>query len=573
MLRFIKSRYFFPLLLILISIPASRFLFSPGQYWNMQDDMQIVRQLEFDKCLKDGQIPCRWVPDLGYGYGYPLFNFYPPLPSIIGQVFRFIGLPYMETVKAGAALHFFLAALSMYFFLKDLYKHKLSAIFGSIFYVYAPYRALNIYVRGAMNEAWASVFFPLIFLFSKKIIQKPSLANGLYLSLSISGLLLSHNAMAMIFFPFIGLWIIYWLIQSPPAKRLKNIISLALSGLFGLALSSFFTLPVVFETKYVQINTMFQNYFSYLAHFKSLNQIFISNYWGDGPSVWGGGDGMSFMVGYLHWLLPLSISLIFIYFLVVQKKYFRILLIPSLLCLSGYVCLFFIHGRSAPLWNLITPIQVIQFPWRFLNPATFLLTASLSVTPLFLSKIFSKRISFFSLILVVAVIMLNISHFYPVVHGPLTDQQKFSGIAWRNLITAGIYDYLPKTARIAALRPAHEYVDEASPPITPNQITGSQHGTDWLLFNLSLDVPTQITLSQLAFPNFKVFDNNSPINYQIEPEFGRLVINLLPGYHQIYLKLFDTPIRLFSNWLSLVAWVFVFLYFFKSMWIKLVLKK
>jgi hypothetical protein len=35
---------------------------------------------------------------------------------------------------------------------------------SSVFYVWAPYRALDVYVRGAMNESWAFVWFPLIFV-------------------------------------------------------------------------------------------------------------------------------------------------------------------------------------------------------------------------------------------------------------------------------------------------------------------------------------------------------------------------------------------------------------------------
>ena len=33
--------------------------------------------------------------------------------------------------------------------------------------------------------------------------------------------------------------------------------------------------------------------------------------------------------------------------------------------------------------------------------------------------------------------------------GNLTDQEKFSGEAWQLQLTAGIYDYLPQTAKMA----------------------------------------------------------------------------------------------------------------------------
>ena len=77
------------LVLILICLPAFALLFQRG-YFSMHDDLQATRQLELNKCFVDGQVPCRWVPDLGYGFGYPLFNYYPSLPYLIGQPFRWL---------------------------------------------------------------------------------------------------------------------------------------------------------------------------------------------------------------------------------------------------------------------------------------------------------------------------------------------------------------------------------------------------------------------------------------------------------------------------------------------------
>src|SRR3972149_11191211 len=83
--KVISSPDFLPMFFVLIlSILAGRHLFTPG-YFNMHDDLQMMRQLEMEKCILDGQIPCRWVPDMGYGFGFPLFNFYPPLPYLVGQ--------------------------------------------------------------------------------------------------------------------------------------------------------------------------------------------------------------------------------------------------------------------------------------------------------------------------------------------------------------------------------------------------------------------------------------------------------------------------------------------------------
>src|SRR3989344_8647632 len=82
------------LIVVFFGLLASRQLFKPG-YFNMHDDLQMMRQLEMEKCFKDGQIPCRWIPDMGYGYGFPLYNFYPPLPYWIGMLVRVIGFSFV----------------------------------------------------------------------------------------------------------------------------------------------------------------------------------------------------------------------------------------------------------------------------------------------------------------------------------------------------------------------------------------------------------------------------------------------------------------------------------------------
>lgn len=97
-LRLSDKKEGFSFLVLLSAFLASRWLFKPG-YFSMHDDLQMMRQLQMEKCWQDRQIPCRWVPDMGYGFGYPLFNFYPPLPYYVGQVFRWLGSSFTGTAK------------------------------------------------------------------------------------------------------------------------------------------------------------------------------------------------------------------------------------------------------------------------------------------------------------------------------------------------------------------------------------------------------------------------------------------------------------------------------------------
>ncbi|HOZ80649.1 MAG TPA: 6-pyruvoyl-tetrahydropterin synthase-related protein [Candidatus Woesebacteria bacterium] len=558
MISFIKKHRYL-LILLLAIIPTISFLLKPNEYWNMHDDMQVIRQLSMEKCLKDGQIPCRWSPDLGYGYGYPLFNFYPPMPYFVGQVFRTFGFNYLTTVKLTALTQIVLSTLAMYLLASSIFG-SFGGLVSAIFYAYAPYHALNIYVRGAMNEAWAAVFFPLIFHFSRKLIIDKKISSLILFSLSFSGLLLSHNPMALTFTLFLFIWVLFFLYQNYRSIKdtLQTILKLFISAIFSLSLTAFYTIPVLLETKYVQIETMFQNYYHWSVHFTSLKQLFISNYWGDGASVWGQDDRMSFMVGYLHWLLPLFLILYFIFSFVKTKKISTISFVSLLTALMGFFAAFMTHERSAFIWLLISPIQKIQFPWRFLNHSVFLLSISVGIIPSLFSS-FKKYSLYLSSLILLIVVFLNISYFTPITHGPISEQQKLSGKAWVNQVTSGIYDYLPKTARIAAQGPAKDFVDSLSPEVK-YQVTNAKKGTNWQMFDLFLEKSTNVTLPILSYPIFKVYDNNQLIDYSVEPELGRLVVSLSSGNHQLFIKLTDTPDRTISNIISLLAWLSLLIY-------------
>lgn len=585
MKKIIKHKYFWPIITFLLSIPAIFFLLRPNIYFNMHDDMQMIRQLELEKCIQDGQIPCRWTPDLGYGYGYPLFNFYPPMPYIVGQIFRTFGFSFVASIKATAISQILLSSIFMYLLASSIFG-PIGGFISSLFYTYAPYHALNIFVRGAMNEAWAGVFFPLLFYFSRKLVLDKKIKSLIGLSVSFTGLLLSHNPMALTFTPILFVWVLFWMFLKYKKpfwtfikKQTEVILKLFFSGLLATALAAFYTFPVLIETKLVKINTMFEGYYHFSVHFAGLYQLFISNFWGDGASVWGPNDDMSFMVGYLHWIIPLLVLIYVLYLLFFNKKKkishkidFRFILL-GIIILLGLGTVFMTHNKSTFIWLLFPIIQKIQFPWRFLNHSVFLFSFSAGGIILILDKLLPKKKNITALFLGLSVLLLNISYFTPITYGPITDAQKFSGKAWINQVTSGIYDYLPKTARIAALGPAKDYVDEVDPSDSFYTVSNGKKGTDWMLFDLHLSRESKVTLAQLAFPDFEVRANNNIIPVKIEPELGRLVVTLPSGDHQIMVKLRNTPVRSISNYISLVSWLILILYLSKPLWLRLIYKK
>src|SRR3989344_3958793 len=113
------SKKLIVILLIFLISPTFFKLIQPG-FFPMQDDLQAFRVYEMDKCYTDFQIPCRWVPDAGYQYGYPQFNFYPPLPYYLGAGLHRVGIQYIDSAKLLFIMGYILSALAIYVLVSEL---------------------------------------------------------------------------------------------------------------------------------------------------------------------------------------------------------------------------------------------------------------------------------------------------------------------------------------------------------------------------------------------------------------------------------------------------------------------
>src|SRR5437588_213525 len=67
-----------------------------------------------------------------------------------------------------AIVPLFSSGFSIYFFLKSFFG-KIPALAAAVSYLYFPYHALDIYVRGDVAEFFAYVFLPLVLLGLYKI--------------------------------------------------------------------------------------------------------------------------------------------------------------------------------------------------------------------------------------------------------------------------------------------------------------------------------------------------------------------------------------------------------------------
>jgi len=553
--KIINLRFFWLILLILIALPTFWRLLGPG-YFSMHDDLQIGRLYEMDLCLRDGQIPCRWVPDMGYGYGYPLFNYYPPLPYYLGLVFHLLGFSYIYSIKILFILGLVFSAVFAYLLGKELWG-KYGGMVTAVFYLYAPYHAVDVYVRGALNEFWGLVLFPAVFWAVLKIIKENKKIFMAALAFFFSLLLLSHNLMAFFIVPFLIVWALFLIFYLKKPK--KVIWPLLKSGLWGVALAAFFTLPVLFERNLAHIETMFIGYFNYLAHFADLKQLFLSRFWGFGPSSWGPGDDMAFPLGQVHWIVGTIIAIIFgILFLKKRKREsFLVFFFFVFFLLTAFLT----HQRSNFIWERISLLATFQFPWRFLALSTFFLSMLSGAVFLLIKK--EKQALLLAFLMIIAVFAFNISFFKPERIVKITDEEKlFSAKGWQKLQTDAIFDYLP----IYAEKPPGEPASE-NPLFEEGEgvITEYRKGTDWLEFKAKIESEEgKIRIPVFYFPNWTVLVDSQVVDFTYDNEFALLDVNLKQGDYGVKVFLRDTPVRTISNLISFFSWIGLIVFLIKN---------
>lgn len=431
------KKYLGLIIVLVLSWWAIRPLLSPFMF-PIHDDTQVVRVYEMAKALKDGQFPVRWVADLGYGFGYPIFNFYSPLPYYVGAFFVLLGIDVLWATKLMFMMGILLSGIFMYRLAREFWGEQ-GAVISALFYVYAPYHAVDIYVRGAVGEFWALAFLPLMAWGIYKAVTKHRWVWVTVGSLGYAGVILSHNIMAMVTTLFLAIGILLSFLSSLKKKNLLATYYLILVILLGLGLSIFFWLPALKEMGETQVFSQIGGGADFRDHFVCLWQLWDSP-WGYGGSAPGcSSDGMSFKIGKLHLLMAVvSIILLFLWRKKDKLRSRVVLLSSFFFLLSTFMTL----EISKPIWDALPFLAYTQYPWRLLVFVIFSVSFVSGAALLWFKR--KRNQLLVGAIVIFMLIFLNSKYFKPQNYLNLSaaDYVGEENIKWK---TSKISDeYLPK---------------------------------------------------------------------------------------------------------------------------------
>ena len=524
-------------------------LLRPG-YYPMHDDIQPIRLLQMDKCIKDFQIPCRWVPDMGYGFGYPQFNYYAPLPYYVMEAFHLSGFTILGSIKVYLVLITALSVWGIYKLSQKFWQSDLSGFIAAIFYTLLPYRAVNLYVRGAVGEYTAQALIPIVLLFSYSLLKEKKKIHILYFALSLAFLWLSHTISAVIFTPFLIAFMLYVYLKLKKVDTLILIKRISLSLLGFITLIAFFIFPALLERNLIHMDTLTSNYFDFRGHFLGIYQILFSNNWGYGSSIPGANDQIMLGIGVIYWLLPITALLISF----LEKKDRLSLIFLNVL---AWFSLFMVHPKSLLIWKSIPFLNYVQFPWRFNAIAGLFFCLSVGYFAVLNVSVYVKKL--FLLFITAILLIFYGSFFRPSEWLNITDKQKLSGENWQKAITISINDYLPI---YTSLSPPHQAAE--LPVVLSGKIDfiNIEKGSDWQRWLVDVLDDSRVQAQIFYFPDWKVYVDqmDTKIDYL---KNGLITFDLTKGKHTVILKLTDTPIRVISNVLTLMGF-FIFLLLYRK---------
>ena len=494
-----KKSFFILILISLLALPLFLPFLQPGYFQTDDGEWAIVRLGAMHRASMIGHFPARWSGNLNFGYGYPLFLFTYPLPFYLGEIFNLLGFGLVGSIKLLFGLSIIFSGLAMFFLAREIFG-VIGGITAAVFYLYAPFRIIDLYIRGSLGESLAFVLYPLLFLSLLKIKRgsRTWLAFG---ALLYAGLILTHNVSALLMTPFLIIFAILF-VQSRQRRGW-------LVFVLGLGLASFFLYPALAEKNKIilsQIALADKN-----KHF--LNQTTFSFHFG--------------------WTYVLGLVLTILFWFKNKHKilsFFLFSFLASVLLMLPISWLFW----KLPLFS------EVDFPWRFLGPASFFLCLSLG----YLGK--KKRFWPLALILGVLTIFISFRNIKPQKRINYPDGYYLTNEA----TTTSADELMPIWVKEKPSQRANERAEIISGQA---EIKNVAFDNSQIAFDLEVQKESVVQLNTIYFPGWQVEVDGKATTIDYQSPRGLMTFVVSNGQHQVLAKFRETKSWLLADAISVMS--------------------
>lgn len=495
--------------------------------------------------MRDGEFPARWGGGFAR-YGLPIPIIAQQFTSYAGAFLTFVTQDVALSYKLIVFLGAFVSTLAMYYFLR-LYVSPFSALAGAYLFHFAPYRIMNVYIRGALPEFFSSTFILLILISLYIAIEKKKIMGYILLTVSVALLLLTHPFMfivgSFLYIPY-GLY----LLRNRKWLEIRKISLLSICSVgWGFAVAAYFIVPLFIEIRYFYYGTTFSHFLP--GHFLPLRNFIIESWY-----YFYKGD--IFPRGHVH-IGGVVEGIIFIITMIAAIALFikkRKMELLHVFVLAGIVIIFFTQELSQSIYEAIVPLGNIQHPWR-------MMTAYVFVPPilfgLFLEKITNKTA--YIIIIMIAALSVGLLRF-PQLYG-------------KNYVEHSQDIYFNTDYNLHGIVMDTVWMgDERTYPYQKEKIkiiSGEGRLSDQVIKNASrqysIDAQTNVRIADYTFyfPGWNVKVDGQPVVIQYQdPDYRGVITYEIPaGKHEVKAVFGDTKIRMFGNIVTIISTIFLLVFY------------
>lgn len=505
--------------LILLCLPAiSPFL---REDLPLGDDsaLHLYRAMALDDALRnDGSLYPRFASALVYGYGAPLFNFFPPSSYYPTVIFHFFGLSWVSAWKGTMIFYVFLAALGAYLLGKEI-AGEAGGYITAAAYIYAPYALFDTIARGTSSEYAAMALIPFALWGFSRLARHGSRKNFLIATISFAAFILMHTLMtlfgtALLLIFCAALWL-------GSKEKIRLLWQMGLAGILAVLLTAFFWWPAIAETDFVKIDGVVENldFIDVTQSLRNLNDVFALPKTADTSQLQ---PIIPIVFGWPALLLALF----------AWRRDWRVLALASFFALVVFLQL----EASASLWKIIPLLSYSQFAWRTMSMASLALAVLAGIGAVqILDKINPKWLKFGTFCVFIGfIVFYSISWLYrpsdAIAAESIADAQAFE-IRTGSLTLSSYSEYLP----IWNISPpptefAGRLQDNPAIQIERKAWTGTSAN---LLINAS--EATTLTFNWLYFPGWEARIDGQTVEVLPTGDSGLVSINIPAGQHEIRL--------------------------------------
>ncbi len=352
-------------LLVIFLVVAAVIL--PMAFMGVPDGYDLMQHIRFAAAYKDailsGEFIPKWPANDNFGFGGIGIRYYPPLAYYVLAFMRIFTGSWYHSFWLTTLGWAFLGSSGVYLWIKEWTSNR-AATFAAILYIVVPYHTFQIYQAVLYAEFAASGILPFCFLYLTRVCRRRRWIDVVLLAISFSLLILTHIPTAIIAslcMAVYGLLIIDW--RGFGDTALKLAVAVSLSGLAA----SFHLVKALTEVDWVQHNSpqfFGKGYYDYKSYFFP---IYFSAPW-------------TRYVEKMQWHFDTIISLTLLFFALTALAFFVNRAAASrhpvkskngrAVIITGLFSLFMLSVGSSFIWDSVSLLQKIQFPWRWLSIAS-----------------------------------------------------------------------------------------------------------------------------------------------------------------------------------------------------------